>query len=43
MRLSDRGHDAVGGGVAEVMNHGLGLIAARGADHVAVSELKRYS
>ena len=35
VRLDDRGFDAVGGGVAEVMNHGLRLIAGEAGDYVA--------
>jgi len=35
VRLSDRGFDAVGGGVAEVMNRGMQLIAGEAGDFVA--------
>lgn len=35
VRLADRGRDAVGGGVAEVMNHGLRLIGGEDAEYVA--------
>ena len=35
VRLADRGFDAVGGGVAAAMNHGLGLLAGERCDYVA--------
>jgi len=35
VRFNDRGFDAVGGGVAEVMNHGLRLIAGEAGEYVA--------
>jgi poly-beta-1,6-N-acetyl-D-glucosamine synthase len=35
VRLADRGYDAVGGGVAEVMNRGLRLLAGESGDFLA--------